>query len=138
MTKSPETHHEGECLCGTVRYVVEGSFEQLFLCHCSRCRKATGTAHAANLFSMDAKLTWLSGEDQLRVFTVPESRHARTFCAVCGSPMPHLAPSGRLKVPAGSLKTPMSMRPVAHIFDASRADWDHELEDVPRFDERPG
>lgn len=137
-TEESETHHSGGCLCGAVRFEIEGSFENFFLCHCSRCRKGSGSAHASNLFSNTAQLTWLSGEDRVQSFTVEGTRFTRSFCLTCGSFLPNVAANGRLKVPAGSLDTPVSLRPEAHIFAGSRADWDHELEDVPAFDRRPG
>ncbi len=44
-----ESVHKGSCLCGLVKYELTGAFQQFFLCHCTRCQKDTGTAHAANL-----------------------------------------------------------------------------------------
>ncbi len=126
------TKHSGSCLCGAVRFEVEGEFERFFLCHCERCRKGTGSAHAANLFSSTATLKWLSGEDQLSSFDLPGTRHGRAFCRTCGSPMPMLRKGGELlRVPAGSLNTRVELRPTAHIFMASRANWDESLESVP-------
>ena len=52
------TDHVGSCLCGTVRFKVEGEFDSFYLCHCQHCQKDTGSAHAANLFSSSAKLIW--------------------------------------------------------------------------------
>ena len=138
MTPPTQTHHSGGCLCGAVRFEVEGSFGHFFLCHCGRCRKGTGSAHAANLFSNDARLTWLAGAELVQTFTVEGTRFIRSFCPTCGSALPNIGANGVLKVPAGSLDTPVSLRPEAHIFAGSRADWDHHLEDVPSFDERPG
>jgi len=40
-------------------------------------------------------------------------------------------------VPAGSLDSPVTIRPNAHIFMADRADWDHALEQVPQVDTVP-
>ncbi len=137
LTMSMETHHAGGCLCGAVRFEIEGAFDRFFLCHCSRCRNGTGSANASNLFSDPARLTWLSGAEQVRSFTVAGARHSRSFCAICGSALPQQQPTGRLEVPAGSLDSPVSLRPVAHIFCGSRADWDHDLEAVPRHEERP-
>lgn len=48
--------YSGSCLCGEVTFEIEGDFEDFYLCHCERCRKDTGSAHAANLFSSTAKL----------------------------------------------------------------------------------
>jgi hypothetical protein len=132
------TRHNGSCLCGAVRFEVEGSFERFFLCHCSFCRKDTGSAHAANLFSSTAKLTWLAGANQVTTYNLPSTRHAKSFCATCGSALPRLhAGSTSLIVPAGSLESPVTIRPDAHIFVASRADWDRKLETVPMVDRLP-
>jgi hypothetical protein len=130
--------HPGSCLCGAVRFEIAGDFERFYLCHCSRCRKDSGSAHGANLFSSSATLTWLSGEDQVRVFNVPGTRHRHAFCATCGSALPDLQMNGALlKVPAGSLDGAVTIRPDAHIFCSSRANWDDALEDIPKVDELP-
>src|SRR5262249_6537350 len=131
--------HHGSCLCGKVRFEVTGDFDGFFLCHCSRCRKDTGSAHGANLFSKTAKIDWLSGEADVKTYRVPETRHQRSFCQECGSALPRSHLNGALLVvPAGSLDSEIDVRPTAHIFTASRASWDHDLEDVPSFDELPG
>src|SRR5262249_54381450 len=129
----------GSCLCGEVRFEILGDFEHFFLCHCRRCQKDTGSAHAANLFSSTAKLRWLSGEAKVKTFRVPHTRHEKSFCAECGSALPSLQANGALVVaPAGSLDSAIDNRPDAHIFVASSASWDRRLEDVPRVDGTPG
>lgn len=129
----------GSCLCGKVRFRIDGAFESFFLCHCSRCRKDTGSAHAANLFSSQAKIEWVSGEAEVRTYRLPGTRHQKSFCAQCGSAVPNLQMDGALLVvPAGSLDTPVAIRPDAHINLASRAEWDHRLHDVAAFDGLPG
>ena len=77
--------HAGSCLCGAVRFEVLGEFERFFLCHCGRCRKDTGSAHAANLFSSTATVTWLSGEAKVKTFRVPATRHEKSGPAPGGS-----------------------------------------------------
>lgn len=126
----------GSCLCGENRYTVEGSFERFYLCHCAHCRKDTGSAHAANLFSSTARLTWLSGQGAITTYKLPETRHARSFCAICGSALP-LADDGMLVVPAGSLDTEIAIAPDGNIFTASRASWDHDLDQAPDYDSFP-
>jgi hypothetical protein len=129
------THqHLGSCLCGQVRFKIEGDFEHFFLCHCEYCRKDTGSAHAANLFSSTAHLTWISGQAKVTEFRLPSTRHARCFCAVCGSALPCQRTEGSLlMVPAGSLDSEVSIKPNAHIFASSRASWDEGLEALPAF-----
>ncbi len=130
--------HKGSCLCGQVAYEVEGDFEQFFLCHCGYCRKDTGSAHAANLFSKTATVKWLSGEQLVRRYNHKEAGHIRAFCSVCGSALPNLQMDGKLLVvPAGSLDTNVHIRPQGHIFAGSRANWDCELEVVQTFEKLP-
>ncbi len=127
------TAHTGSCLCGAVRYEVDGPFEHFYLCHCQHCRKDTGSAHAANLFSTQATLRWLSGHDKVTSFTLPETRHSRSFCSICGSALPGVQMEGKLVVvPAGSLDSAIERTPDAHLFMSSKANWDHELERVPK------
>ena len=129
----------GECLCGAVKFQISGAFESFFLCHCSRCRKDSGSAHSANLFLSAAKISWLTGEERVKRFQLPGSRHVKCFCARCGSALPfHQATDGMLVVPAGSLDSPVPMRPVAHICGASRANWDTDLYSLEWFDGLPG
>jgi hypothetical protein len=129
----------GSCLCGTVRFQISGTFERFFLCHCARCRKDTGSAHAANLFSSTAAITWLSGHDSVRTYRVPATRHEKSFCTTCGSAVPTVQSTGAvLAVPAGSLDGAIDIRPDAHICFASRAPWDERLEDIPKVDGLPG
>ncbi|EGB14616.1 glutathione-dependent formaldehyde-activating GFA [Pseudodesulfovibrio mercurii] len=130
--------HAGGCLCGAVKFEVDGAFEQFFLCHCERCRKDTGSAHAANLFSSTARLRWLCGEGLVRTFDFEGGGHVKSFCTVCGSALPNLQMDGALLVvPAGSMDTAVPVRPDGHIFSARRADWDHDLDAVPVLDGLP-
>lgn len=130
--------HAGSCLCGAVRYEIDGEFERFYLCHCQHCRKDTGSAQAANLFSSYATLKWIGSEELITHFKLPASRHARSFCSICGSALPCLQAEGKLLVvPAGSLDTPVQNVPDAHLFAASRADWDRGLELIPQWDRYP-
>ncbi|WP_417764910.1 GFA family protein [Shewanella chilikensis] len=131
------TEHLGSCLCGTVRFKVEGAFDSFYLCHCQHCKKDTGSAHAANLFSQSAKLSWLSGADAVTTFTLPGTRHSRSFCKFCGSALPNTQMAGVLIVPAGSLDTDVSILPTAHIFSSSKANWEEASEEVPTFEKLP-
>ena len=130
--------HRGSCLCGAVRFEIDGQFQQFYLCHCEHCRKDTGSAHAANLFSSSAVLTWTSGTDRLRRFDLPGTRHGKSFCATCGSALPTEQLNGTLLVvPVGSLDDPLGLKPTAHIFVASRAAWDDGFAGTPRLDGSP-
>ena len=136
MDNNPAT---GQCLCGAVKFRISGEFESFFLCHCSRCRKDSGSAHSANLFSSTAKLIWVSGEANIKTFHLPDSRHKKSFCSDCGSALPIFQPEiGLIVVPAGSLDSQFDMRPTAHICCSSRANWDDDLTSIERIDGLPG
>lgn len=129
----------GSCLCGAVRFEILGKLESFFLCHCRRCQKDTGSAHAANLFSTTATLDWISGQDMARTFRLPGTRHQKSFCTECGSALPGVeGETGLLVVPAGSLDDAIDIRPDAHICGNSRAEWDNNLESVPTIAALPG
>jgi len=131
--------HSGSCLCGAVMFEVTGPFQQFFLCHCHRCQKGTGSAHAANLFSTEAVINWLSGADNISFFIVEGTRHARSFCKTCGSAVPTAAPDGSLlMVPAGVLDTPVEIAPNAHLCMVDAANWEAKMPDAPKFDGMPG
>lgn len=124
----------GSCLCGNVRFQITGAFDSFFLCHCSRCRKSTGSAHGANLFSTNFSLNWLSGEEDIKHFNVPETRHVRSFCQHCGSTIPNIQMDGKLlMVPAGSLDCEVEIKPNGHIFMSDRAQWDDGFAEVAKF-----
>ena len=115
----------GSCICGEVAFEVEGPFDLFLNCHCSRCRKATGTAHSCEVIVKASALRWLRGEASVVRFDLPQARSfATAFCKTCGSPMPHLTRSGREAiVPAGGFDEPLGAAPDRHAHWSSRADW---------------
>lgn len=115
----------GSCLCGTVTFEVRPPFEKMVHCHCSRCRKGTGTGHATNLLVHPDQLHWQTGEDAIARYDLPTAASfGKWFCRHCGSPLPRRSRTRELVVvPAGSLDTPPPIVPTDHIFWTSRAPW---------------
>jgi hypothetical protein len=128
---------KGSCLCGTVHYEVSGVPQRFYHCHCSRCRKSSGTGHATNLMMSDAKLVFTSGESLLKQFKVLEAkRFTRQFCSHCGSSVARFVPElNYVVIPAGSLDDNPPIKPQARIFWASRAEWSCDDTPLPRFAE---
>lgn len=130
----------GSCLCGAVKYEINGEAQRFFHCHCNRCRKTTGAGHASNLLVTPAGcLRWLAGEELLRNYKVPEAkRFFNCFCSQCGSPMPRVVPGlDGVILPAGTLDAEPPMQPQARIFWDSRAEWSCSGDDLPVFVEYP-
>ena len=127
----------GSCLCGGVRFEFPRAVTPVGMCHCSLCRKASGTASNAVLLAPKVELRWLAGEALLQTFTRPTG-WGTTFCRTCGAPMPHPHPSGgAYYVPAGCLDDDPGVAVGGHIFVGSKAPWDEISGSAPQFDERP-
>jgi len=130
---------KGSCLCGRVTYMVRGPFDAFHLCHCSQCRRSTGTAHASNIFSTKDRLRWLSGEDLAKRYDPDEPGViSKAFCTHCGSLVPYIsASSGRLIIPAGGLEGNPGIKPQDNIYWPDRADWYDSVSQAPRYDTEP-
>ena len=127
----------GGCLCGRVRFEVDrltGPFE---LCHCSRCRKVTGSAFAATVGADAADFRFLSGADAIRSVTLPirerPPAYRVTFCAECGSALPEPPAAGHFEIPAGLLDDDPTLLPDKHIYVEHNAPWHEITDDLPRF-----
>jgi hypothetical protein len=84
-------------------------------------------------------LKWLSGEEQIRAFKVPDAeRFTNHFCATCGSRLPRQTrDTDVVMIPAGSLDDEAPIRPQARIFSASRASWSCTGDELPVYPEYP-
>jgi len=130
----------GSCLCGSVRYQIEGEGLVFYHCHCTRCRKSSGTGHASNLrVGPETSLRWTQGEALLKKYRVAEAeRFYNLFCSNCGSPMPRAMPSiGAVVIPAGTLDTEPVMQPRSRIFWDSRVEWSCSGDGLPVHAEYP-
>ncbi len=135
MTKNTK----GSCLCNAVTYQYSGPAFVFQYCHCSRCRKFTGSAHAANIIVDPRQFEWLSGEDMVGRFEHPEAKHFATcFCTRCGSSLPWMTKSARsVVIPAGTLDEDPGIKPVHNIFWHDRAPWREEVGDLIKYDGLP-
>ena len=125
----------GSCLCGGVRFEIDGKVSGIGQCHCSLCRKASGATSNAMLLTARRSFRWVEGEDLAATFQLSTGFRV-TFCRTCGSPIPRSHPSGKLMaVPAGMLDDDPGTRVAQHIFVASKADWDEIAGDAPQYDE---
>lgn len=128
---------EGGCLCGAVRYRVLGSFLRAGHCHCSRCRKHSGTAVCTQGRVRREDFRLLSGEEVLRVYRPEPDAAAKVFCIRCGSSLfGGEWPEGpEVSIRLGSLDGDPGIRPRYHTFVESRAPWDEITDTLPQFPE---
>jgi hypothetical protein len=126
----------GACLCGDVRYRVEDSFVYALNCHCSRCRKATGSAFKPFAGIERSKFSVIQGEEALSIFGDEKGHDAR--CKRCGAFLYSEVRDGQyVHVTFGTLVDTPSIRPTAHIFVGSKAAWYTINDDLPQHQELP-
>ena len=116
---------QGSCVCGAVAFRMEGPYRLFQYCHCSRCRKKTGSTNVANIFVPARQFAWERGEDKVKRFELPGAKYWCTaFCTECGSAMPWLTKNGKtMVVGAGGLDEDPGVRPTMSVFFGSRAPW---------------
>ena len=78
--------YNGSCLCGNVRYEISGRIHDIVCCHCSKCRKAQGSAFATNGNVKLEEFRFIRGEDGLCGYESSPG-HIKFFCTSCGSPI---------------------------------------------------
>jgi hypothetical protein len=125
----------GKCLCGAVNLRITGEISDIIHCHCSLCRKNSGTAYATNGFINTADFEIVSGDDCLTTFAFKPGRN-RHFCTQCGSPVysSNDQDPTRLRIRLGILESDISERPISHNFVTSKANWEDLDEKLPRYD----
>lgn len=130
---------QGSCLCGDVAYEYAGTPVLMQNCHCSRCRRSRGAAHATNAFVRTEQFRWVLGADKLTRFDLPEAKYFGTsFCRRCGSMAPHkVTGTENYLIPTGSLDTDPGARAAGHVFVSNKATWFEITDDLPQHAELP-
>jgi hypothetical protein len=127
---------QGGCLCGSIRYAVDGPITGVNNCHCSMCRRFHGAAFSTYGKVAAGDFRWLSGQEFLKVYeTSPGVGWA--FCGKCGSSLGMPAPGGLSEITLGSLDGDPGVRPAAHIFVGSKAAWLEITDSLPQHQAWP-
>jgi hypothetical protein len=130
---------KGSCVCGAVHYELRAPYRFFQYCHCSRCRKRSGSIHAANIAVLVDQFSWLSGEEHVKRFELPSAKSwSNCFCELCGCGLPWKTKNGKaFIVPAGSLDDDPGERPTRNIHMASRAVFEVPASTLPGFEAEP-
>lgn len=132
----PSPPYRGSCLCGAVKYEMDGDLRFASHCHCSMCRKAHGAAFGSYGGVSVRKFRITQGRDSVRAFN-SSTGVTRSFCSHCGSPLTWTSDQHPeyLAFTLGTLETPLPMPPgMRHIHVASKAPWYEICDALPRFD----
>ena len=129
----------GSCLCGGVRFEIERAVGPFELCHCTRCRKVSGSAYLTWLGVRREDFRLLQGADLIKTYERPVSEspppYDTSFCSRCGSQVPNPSKTGEpwFEIPAGALDDDPLIRPDKHIYIEFMAPWDHITDDLPQM-----
>ena len=131
--KASDRRLERKCCCGAVHYVVVDEFLYAANCHCSDCRRATGSAFKPFAGIQRDKLAVTAGEDNLTIFGDEDGNN--THCRICGSLLYSVVREGAfVHVAMGTLVDDPSIRPTKHIFVGSKAPWFTITDDLPQYE----
>ena len=129
----------GSCLCGAVKFELRRAVGPFELCHCTRCRKVSGSGYLTWLGVRREDFRFVQGADLIKTYECPvrESPPAydTSFCGRCGSQMPNPARLQEpcFEIPAGALDDDPLVRPDKHIYVEFRAPWDNIADDLPKM-----
>ncbi len=131
----------GSCLCGTVKFEIDRASGPFELCHCSRCRKTSGSAFVAAIGVQPGDFRLISGHDLIVSYEAPildrPPAYRTTFCRRCGSPVPDPLPGeSGFEIAAGTLDDDPGMRPDKHIFVECVPAWSEICDELPQLDKR--
>jgi len=129
----------GGCLCGGVRFEIARAAGPFELCHCSRCRKASGSAFVPWLSVLREDFRLIQGEELIQRYEAPlrtrPPPYRASFCGRCGSPVPDPKWEGPwIEVQAGVLDDDPGRRPERHILVEAKSPWFHISDSLPQLD----
>jgi hypothetical protein len=125
----------GSCLCGRVRYEIDGKIGPPGHCHCATCRKAQGGAFVTNAPVRTKYFRLASGDDAVTAFESSPGKQ-RCFCRWCGSPLWSRRESepDTIRIRLGLLDDDPGRRPLGHVWVSEKAPWFEITDDLPRFE----
>jgi hypothetical protein len=74
-----ERELNGQCLCGAVKFLLRAMPSQIYQCHCSQCRKITGSSANASCIIAEENFEWQQGESNIASY-IHESGYRSDFC----------------------------------------------------------
>lgn len=115
---------KGKCNCEAVTFEVSTELTDVYMCHCSICRKFTGNTGAAVVVVKNEDFRWLTGNDHIASWKKSDADWQAWFCKACGSPLPGKNSDSHMFIHAGLLPDGLNLKVAHHIWVDSKADWD--------------
>ena len=116
---------KGSCNCGSVKFEIGTSISDVFVCHCSICRKSTGSGGIAVAIVSNDNFSWTEGTDFIKKWHKPNHDWETSFCSNCGSPLPGKNDESASYIPVSLLDSGYEKLQVQHhLFVDSKAPWE--------------
>lgn len=130
---------EGGCLCGDIRYRINGDSLFVAQCCCKDCQKATGTGHTTIVGIHKGQLELTGTPKTYTSIGDSGGKVTRHFCGRCGGRIYTSGdlPGDEIMVQAGSLDNPSLITPQNVIYTKDAASWDKFDPDLPSFEAMP-
>lgn len=130
----------GGCLCGAIRYTIDGEALLTAVCHCRNCQKQAGTAMSVLIGVRDEQMAISGSLTTYQDTGASGDPVYRRFCGTCGSPILSDLPSqqGMHFVKAGTLDDVSGLDPRMHFWTISAQPWVRYADDAVKFDTTPG
>ena len=128
----------GQCLCGQVRFEIDGELGETRLCYCELCRRANGSTFSANISVAVENYRLLNGREHIREFeSSPGVFHA--FCSNCGSPVYARVANdpAHLRIRLGMLDREARVRVASHVWVRSKPAWYEITDNLPQYKAGP-
>lgn len=127
---------EGGCLCGAVRYRIDGEPVLSGTCHCRTCRMASAAPFVGWLH-LDATIFSFTSGRPVEYQSSPAV--TRTFCGRCGTPLTYwkTAYGKAIDVTVCSLDDPEAFPPMGHSWTSHQLRWVELADGLPRLEEDP-
>jgi hypothetical protein len=126
---------KGGCLCGKVRYQITGPLFNADHCHCSMCRRQHGAAFATYADFNPGDFNWTLGKNFVKTYDALPG-DGWCLCSECGSTLAGTENGHVTSITLGTIEGDPGIKPEAHIFVGSKAQWFDIVDDLPQFEER--
>jgi hypothetical protein len=124
---------KGSCFCGEISFEVNIDKVDAYHCHCSICRKVTGSKFNTAFTVSADDFKWTGKTDGIKMFQKSNEGFRNFFCSNCGCTVPNRYQDVNIWVPAGLIDDENCIEITRHIFVDSKADWDLINDDLPQF-----
>ncbi|MEG0344771.1 MAG: GFA family protein [Acinetobacter sp.] len=132
---------KGQCLCASIHFQVNKKIEAIYQCHCSLCRRQSGT-HANHATLVQANdFVWLTGQDNISTYK-KDTGFTSSFCKKCGSPVPNqVGHTNFIWIPLGLIDDEISPTQHLNFCLSSKANWEKtymhsiDYQHLPTWDE---